>query len=56
MNNTDVSVAETAVGSVIATEYYTIEGMRIDNPREGQLVIRRDIMDNGSVKTSKMLK
>ena len=56
MNNTDVSVAETAAGSVIATEYYTIEGMRIDSPREGQLVIRRDIMDNGSVKTSKMLK
>lgn len=56
MNNTDVSVAETAVGSVIATEYYTIEGMRIDTPRSGQLVIRRDIMDNGSVKTSKMLK
>ena len=42
-------------GSVIATEYYTLDGVRIANPSRGQLVIKVQRLESGKAATSKVL-
>jgi len=45
----------TANGSIIATEYYDLQGSRIENATRG-VIIRVDRMDNGQKKVTKMVK
>ena len=45
----------TANGSIIATEYYDLQGRRIENATRG-VIIRVDRMDNGQKKVTKMVR
>ena len=45
----------TAKGSIIATEYYDLQGRRIENATRG-VIIRVDRMDNGQKKVTKMVR
>ena len=45
----------TANGSIIATEYYDLQGRRIENTTRG-VIIRVDRMDNGQKKVTKMVR
>ena len=45
----------TADGSIIATEYYDLQGRRIENATRG-VIIRVDRMYNGQKKVTKMVK
>lgn len=45
----------TANGSIIATQYYDLQGRRIENATRG-VIIRVDRMDNGQKKVTKMVK
>lgn len=45
----------TADGSIIATEYYDLQGRRIENATRG-VIIRVDRMDNGQKKVTKMVR
>ena len=45
----------TAKGSIIATEYYDLQGRRIENTTRG-VIIRVDRMDNGQKKVTKMVR
>lgn len=45
----------TSNGSIIATEYYDLQGRRIENATRG-VIIRVDRMDNGQKKVTKMVK
>ena len=44
----------TANGSIIATEYYDLQGRRIENATRG-VIIRVDRMDNGQKKVTKVI-
>lgn len=41
--------------AVVSTEYYSLDGIRLKVPSTG-LMLRRDIMSDGSVQVSKILK
>lgn len=40
----------------VATEWYNLQGVRIESPAAGSIAIRRDRLADGSVKTSKVIK
>lgn len=40
---------------ITTTEYYNLQGQRIEHPRAGEIAVVRHIMSDGSVKTSKTI-
>ena len=53
--NVDVSKVEAVAGeNVVATDYYTLDGRRIENPDRG-IYIRIDRFENGSSKATKVV-
>ncbi len=48
-------VEEITDSEVVETVYYGLDGIRIDNPAKGSLVIERRTMSNGSVKATKRI-
>lgn len=54
-SGTSAIVKPYAIGSIVATEYYDLQGRRIENATRG-VIIRVDRMDNGQKKVTKMVK
>lgn len=44
-----------ADNAILCTEYYSISGMRISQPRRGNIVLRRTTYASGAVRTEKMI-
>ena len=58
-NNPGVVGVEDVIGenaaTVVATEWYTIDGMRVAEPKKGGIYVRVNKMDDGSQKATKVL-
>ena len=44
-----------AEGEVVATAYYNLQGVRVNNPAAGQILIKVNTLSNGKVSASKVL-
>lgn len=40
--------------ALVATEYYTLSGIRVANPDKGMLLVRRMVMSDGSIRSDKI--
>lgn len=49
----DVHV-DTVGAEVSSVKYYNLQGLRINAPAQGEVSIRRTILTNGTVRTSKV--
>ena len=58
-NNPGVVGVDDVIGestaTVVATEWYTIDGMRVSEPKKGGIYVRVNKMDDGSQKATKVL-
>lgn len=51
-----IETANVAAPEVVTTEWYNLQGVRIDSPAAGTIAIRRDRFSDGSVKTAKIIR
>ena len=51
-----IETANVATPEVVTTEWYNLQGVRIDSPAAGTIAIRRDRLSDGSVKTAKIIR
>lgn len=51
-----IETANVVAPEVVTTEWYNLQGVRIDSPAAGTIAIRRDCLSDGSVKTAKIIR
>lgn len=49
-------VTATSTANAVATEYFDLSGTKVAAPAEGQIVVRRQTMEDGRVRVSKIVK